>query len=99
MDQNGIINYTPILIVFVLAAGLATVIIILSRIAGRNRPNKTKLMPYECGVEPVAAPVVLERLLARLGSFFCRHRRSRGGAAGQGGTGPVGQVARRPGGR
>ncbi len=53
MDHNGIINYTPILIVFVLAAGLATVIIILSRIAGRNRPNKTKLMPYECGVEPV----------------------------------------------
>ena len=47
------INYLPILLVFILAVGVATVLIVLSRIAGRNRPTREKLMPYECGVEPV----------------------------------------------
>ncbi|HYP25743.1 MAG TPA: NADH-quinone oxidoreductase subunit A [Blastocatellia bacterium] len=51
--SDGVIDYIPILLIFVFATGLATVMIILSRIAGRNRPNATKLMPYECGVEPV----------------------------------------------
>jgi NADH-quinone oxidoreductase subunit A len=46
-------NYIPVLMVFVLAAGLATVLIVLSRLAGRNRETREKLMPYECGVEPV----------------------------------------------
>ena len=39
--------------VFILAVGLATVLIVLSRLAGRNRETREKLMPYECGVEPV----------------------------------------------
>ncbi|HXG95033.1 MAG TPA: NADH-quinone oxidoreductase subunit A [Blastocatellia bacterium] len=47
------INYVPILIIFIFAVGMATAIIILSRLAGRNRPTREKLMPYECGVEPV----------------------------------------------
>ena len=51
--NTGVINYIPILLIFIFAAGLATVMIVLSRIAGRNRPNPIKLMPYECGVEPV----------------------------------------------
>ena len=46
-------NYIPILIVFVLAVAVATVLIVLSRLAGRNRPTPEKLAPYECGVEPV----------------------------------------------
>ena len=46
-------NYVPILMVFLLAVGLATVLIVLSRLAGRNRETREKLMPYECGVEPV----------------------------------------------
>ena len=46
-------NYIPILIVFVLAVAVATVLIVLSRLAGRNRPTPEKLAPYESGVEPV----------------------------------------------
>ncbi|MBI3649966.1 MAG: NADH-quinone oxidoreductase subunit A [Acidobacteria bacterium] len=53
MDQAPSINYIPILLIFVMAAGLATVIIFLSRFVGRHRPTKEKLEPYECGVEPV----------------------------------------------
>ena len=47
------INYVPILIIFIFAVGMAAGIIILSRLAGRNRPTPEKLAPYECGVEPV----------------------------------------------
>jgi NADH-quinone oxidoreductase subunit A len=46
-------NYAPILLILVIAIGMAAVLLILSRVAGRNRPTKEKLAPYECGVEPV----------------------------------------------
>jgi NADH-quinone oxidoreductase subunit A len=46
-------NYVPILIVLALAAGMATALIIVSRLLGRNRPTPEKLAVYECGVEPV----------------------------------------------
>jgi NADH-quinone oxidoreductase subunit A len=46
-------NYAPILLVLVIAIGVAALLLILSRVAGRNRPTKEKLAPYECGVEPV----------------------------------------------
>ena len=46
-------NYAPILLILVIAIGMAAVLLILSRLAGRNRPTKEKLAPYECGVEPV----------------------------------------------
>lgn len=47
------VHYIPVLLILIIAIGMASVIIILSRIAGRNRPTREKLMPYECGVEPV----------------------------------------------
>ena len=46
-------NYFPILLILVIAVGVAAVLLVLSRLAGRNRPTKEKLAPYECGVEPV----------------------------------------------
>lgn len=47
------VNYVPVLLILILAIGMATVILVLSRFAARNRPTREKLMPYECGVEPV----------------------------------------------
>src|SRR6185369_11913133 len=47
------VNYTPVLLILILAIGMATVILVLSRFAVKNRPTREKLMPYECGVEPV----------------------------------------------
>jgi NADH-quinone oxidoreductase subunit A len=47
------VNYIPVLLILILAIGLAAVIMILSRVAARSRPTHEKLMPYECGVEPV----------------------------------------------
>ena len=45
--------YIPILLIFVMAAGLAVSLVIVSRLAGKNRPTATKLMPYECGQNPI----------------------------------------------
>ena len=47
------VNYVPVLLILFLATGMATVILVLSRFAVKNRPTREKLMPYECGVEPV----------------------------------------------
>ena len=49
------VNYIPVLLILIIAVGMAGVILILSRLAGKNRPTHEKLMPYECGVEPVGS--------------------------------------------
>lgn len=49
------VNYIPVLLILIIAVGMAGVIIILSRIAAKSRPTHEKLMPYECGVEPVGS--------------------------------------------
>lgn len=50
---SAITNYIPILIVFLAACALAATIILMPQLLGRKHPTKVKLMPYECGVEPV----------------------------------------------
>jgi NADH-quinone oxidoreductase subunit A len=55
MDNSGVINYVPILIIFVLASGFAALIIAMPRLLARQRPTETKSEPYECGVEPVGS--------------------------------------------
>lgn len=47
------VNYIPVLLILIIATSVAGVIITLSRIAAKSRPTREKLMPYECGVEPV----------------------------------------------
>lgn len=48
-----VINYIPVLLILIIATGMAAVIMILSRVSAKSRPTREKLMPYECGVEPV----------------------------------------------
>ena len=52
-EQCKMVNYVPVLLILIIAIGMAAVIIILSRFAKKRRPTHEKLMPYECGVEPV----------------------------------------------
>jgi len=47
------VNYVPVLLILIIAIGMAAVIIILSLFVKKRRPTLEKLMPYECGVEPV----------------------------------------------
>jgi|SRR5579863_1482920 len=47
-----LVEYFPILVFLVIAAGLAMVMIGASFVAARQRPDSEKLSPYECGFEP-----------------------------------------------
>jgi NADH-quinone oxidoreductase subunit A len=49
------INYLPILILFIVAAGFAATNIIISTLLGTRRPSAEKLSPYECGINPVGS--------------------------------------------
>jgi len=53
MEPSGIVNYVPVLIIFLIASIVVIAIIGLPRLMARQKPTERKLMPYECGVEPV----------------------------------------------
>ena len=48
-------EYLPILFIFVIAAGFAGGNIILSHLIGRKKETRAKLLPYECGMDPVGS--------------------------------------------
>jgi NADH-quinone oxidoreductase subunit A len=49
---TGLAAYTPIVIIGVLAAGLAMLLTGVSVFLGPKRPTPAKLAPYECGIVP-----------------------------------------------
>ncbi|MBE7446715.1 MAG: NADH-quinone oxidoreductase subunit A [Planctomycetia bacterium] len=49
------LNYLPILILFIIAGGFALTNIGLSSILGPRKPSAEKLSTYECGIEPVGS--------------------------------------------
>ena len=53
MTDNYFVRYLPLLIHFTLACLLAAAIVTLSYLIGQHKPNKSKMSPYECGMEPV----------------------------------------------
>jgi NADH-quinone oxidoreductase subunit A len=48
-------EYLPILIVFIFVLGFAVTNIILSHVIGKRKNTRAKLMPYECGMDPVGS--------------------------------------------
>ena len=48
-------DYLPILLMFIVAGGFAVGNIILSQFVGQRKRTRTKLMPYECGKDPVGS--------------------------------------------
>jgi NADH-quinone oxidoreductase subunit A len=55
--MNGFVlkDYLPILLMFVVAAGFAVGNVLLSQLVGQRKQTRTKLMPYECGKDPVGS--------------------------------------------
>src|ERR1700716_4631047 len=51
----NLIDYMPVLLMFVVAAGFALTFIGLSQLVGQRKRTRTKLMPYECGKDPVGS--------------------------------------------
>lgn len=50
MDLNA---YIPILLMLLVGAGFAASNVLLSQLVGQRKRTRTKLMPYECGKDPV----------------------------------------------
>jgi len=48
-------QYLPVLLMFIVAAGFAITFITLSQFVGQRKRTRTKLMPYECGKDPVGS--------------------------------------------
>jgi NADH-quinone oxidoreductase subunit A len=47
--------YLPIVVMFVVAAGFAASQILVTQLIGPRKRTATKLMPYECGKDPVGS--------------------------------------------
>ncbi len=52
MNSNYLDNYGPLLLMFILAGGLAGVLIMMSTLVGRHKRTPEKDQAYECGVLP-----------------------------------------------
>src|ERR1044071_6473860 len=48
-------DYLPIILMFIVAAGFAVGNVLLSQFVGQRKRTRTKLMPYECGKDPVGS--------------------------------------------
>ena len=48
-------DYLPVLLMFVVAGGFAAGNIFISQWVGQRNRTRTKLMPYECGKDPVGS--------------------------------------------
>src|SRR6516225_1225203 len=50
--DNLLRDYFPILVFLAIAGGIATAMVTASLLVARQRPDRAKLSPYECGFEP-----------------------------------------------
>jgi NADH-quinone oxidoreductase subunit A len=50
------LEYAALVILGLLAAGVAAVMLSANALFGPRRPNPAKAGPFECGVEPIALP-------------------------------------------
>ena len=48
-------QYLPILLMFIVASAVAFTFLGLSQLLGQRKRTRTKLMPYECGKDPVGS--------------------------------------------
>lgn len=55
MSNFALNDYLPILLMFIVAAGFAAGNVLLSQLVGQRKRTRTKLMPYECGKDPVGS--------------------------------------------
>ena len=48
-------DYFPVILMFIVAAGFAVTFITLSQFVGQRKRTRAKLMPYDCGKDPVGS--------------------------------------------
>lgn len=52
MNGNYLDNYGPLLLMFILACGLAGALVVVSALVGKHKRSREKDQPYECGIRP-----------------------------------------------
>ncbi|MGH9733946.1 MAG: NADH-quinone oxidoreductase subunit A [Candidatus Acidiferrales bacterium] len=52
MQSSYLDTYAPLLLMFVLACGLAGALVTVSTLVGRHKRTREKDEPYECGIHP-----------------------------------------------
>lgn len=55
MADFRLLDYAPIGLMFVVAAGFAASQLLVTQLIGPRKRTQTKLMPYECGKDPVGS--------------------------------------------
>src|SRR5688500_13627865 len=55
MSEFNIFDYAPIVMMFIVAIGFAGSQILVTQLIGPRKRTATKLMPYECGKDPVGS--------------------------------------------
>lgn len=55
MSEFNLMDYAPIGIMFIVAAGFAVSQILVTQLVGPRKRTQVKLMPYECGKDPVGS--------------------------------------------
>lgn len=52
MNTNYLEGYAPLLLMFILACGMAGALLVVSAIVGKHKRSREKDQPYECGIRP-----------------------------------------------
>lgn len=55
MSEFNLSDYAPIIIMFLVAAGFGASQLLVTQLIGPRKRTATKLMPYECGKDPVGS--------------------------------------------
>lgn len=55
MSEFNLFDYAPILVMFIVAFGFAASQILVTQLVGPRKRTAVKLMPYECGKDPVGS--------------------------------------------
>lgn len=55
MSEFNLMDYAPIAIMFLIAAGFAASQLLVTQLIGPRKRTAVKLMPYECGKDPVGS--------------------------------------------
>jgi NADH-quinone oxidoreductase subunit A len=55
MSDFALMDYAPIAVMFLVAAGFGASQLLVTQLVGPRKRTATKLMPYECGKDPVGS--------------------------------------------
>jgi NADH-quinone oxidoreductase subunit A len=55
MTRFALKDYFPVLLMFLIAVGFAVSQMLVTQLVGQRKRTRTKLMPYECGKDPVGS--------------------------------------------